>query len=146
MAWNEFKANHLNKILREDLDREFEVDLKSHSDIYQPRKKWTIKAQVSQAHRILLSKCANVVTLSRTQRKLYSTAVRFGRYSLTLALRSVLLHFSQNLELMQILICYWWLRIWIVLTTLNRIEMCCYYLPKINMSAFDLSFRDIKIF
>ena len=38
MAWNEFKANHLNKILREDLDREFEVDLKSHSDIYQPSK------------------------------------------------------------------------------------------------------------
>ena len=71
MAWNEFKANHLNKILREDLDREFEVDLKSHSDIYQPRKKWTIKAQVSQAHRMRLSKCANVVTLFRTQRKLY---------------------------------------------------------------------------
>ena len=46
MAWNEFKANHLNKILWEDLDREFEVDLKSHSDIYQPRKKWTIKANV----------------------------------------------------------------------------------------------------
>ena len=100
MAWNEFKANHLNKILREDLDREFEVDLKSHSDIYQPRKKWTIKAQVSQAHRIRLSKCANVVTLSRTQRKLYSTAVRFGRYSFTLALRSVSLHFSVQLLVM----------------------------------------------
>ena len=66
MGWNEFKANHLNKILREDLDREFEVDLKLHSDIYQPRKKWTIKAQVSQAHRIRLSKCENVVTLSCT--------------------------------------------------------------------------------
>ena len=40
LLWPEtFKANHLNKILREDLDREFEVDLKSHSDIYQPRKK-----------------------------------------------------------------------------------------------------------
>ena len=64
MAWNEFKANHLNKILREDLDREFEVDLKSHSDISQPRKKWTIKVQVSQARRIRLSKCANVVSHS----------------------------------------------------------------------------------
>ena len=53
MAWNEFKANHLKKkILREDLDREFEVDLNSYSDIYQPRKKWTIKAQVAQARRM----------------------------------------------------------------------------------------------
>ena len=79
MAWNEFKANHLNKILREDLDREFEVDLKSHSDIYQPRKKWTIKAQVSQAHKMRLSKYTNVVTLSRTL--LHSGKVRAVQFN-----------------------------------------------------------------
>ena len=35
-----------------------------------------------------LGKCANIGTLSLTPKRMSSTAVRFGRYSLALALRS----------------------------------------------------------
>ena len=31
---------------------DFEIDLKSYSEIYQPKKKWTIKAEVAQARRM----------------------------------------------------------------------------------------------
>ena len=40
--------------------------------------------------------------LSTALRRLLSTALRFRRYSLALTQRSVLLHFTQDLELMQI--------------------------------------------
>ena len=47
MALNEIKDHHFFLIRREDLDRDFEGDLNSYSEIYQPKKKWTIKAKVA---------------------------------------------------------------------------------------------------
>ena len=43
---------------------------------------------MAQARRMRLGKCTIRGTFSRTQRRLWSTLVRFGRYNLALTLRS----------------------------------------------------------
>ena len=46
---------------------DFEIDLKSYSEIYQPKKKWTIKAEVAQARRMRFGKYASMGPLSRSR-------------------------------------------------------------------------------
>ena len=65
---------------------------KTKSKLTIPFNKYPETSPGSQLH---LGKCAIMGTLTRTRKRLRSTAVRFGRYSLAPALRYVLLHFSE---------------------------------------------------